>query len=487
MAARLVLGWGSSPWILTEYAQRSTGELRVVIDDGDQAEILRQHGVDVILGDPTNTETLRQVPGADPILIADDKSATNLRIAEAVRTVFPHAHLIVYTGPDPSSAQREELTGIADDVVNHIEEVGNQFVDVATSAAAVRAHRVRRLMDRIDGRLCVFMHDNPDPDAIASAMAVVELAETRDVSASAYYYGEITHQSNRAFVNLLDLEMNQLDHGAEMPECDAFALVDHSLPSVNNSLPPDVLPDFIFDHHTPRGPVDGTYVDLRESVGATSSIMVEYLRQLEIEVGEKLSTALLNGIRTDTRHFTRKVSPLDFDAAGYLWSRVDHDILDRIENPSVSRDTLNTIGEAIANRNVQGPILSACVGRIGERDALAQAAELLLQMEGMDVVLVYGMKDETVFASARARASMPGLDLSAIMRDAFGQIGTAGGHEEMAGAQIPVGVLGSPGGADEIDDRVAIADVMDDRFFETVQDWLRVDTHVQHPGQGMHE
>lgn len=471
MARRLILGWGASANILVEFEQRSAGQLAVVTKDGNLASTLREEGITVHHGDPGDTDTLQIFDGADAILVGDQRTHQNIRIAQTARDWFPHAKIIAYCGSGATPAERTQLGNSADHLVDHVSEVGDAILDVATSAAAVRAHRVRAILDSIDGKLCVFMHNNPDPDALASAVGIVRIAESRGVQAAPYYYGEITHQSNRAFVNVLDLPIQQLDPDDPFPECAAIGLVDHALPGVNDDLPPDLIPDLIFDHHTPSGPIEGRYVDLRESVGATSSMVVEYLRQLEITIGEDLATGLLNGIRTDTKNFSRKVSPIDFDAAGYLWNTVNHRALDRIENPSLSRDTLSTIGDAISERSVRGPALASCVGEISSRDALAQAADLLLQMDGIDILLVYGIEEDAVHASARARPTMQGIDLADIMREAYGPIGTAGGHQEMAGAQIPLGMLAT---TEEHDDALidVVREVIDERFFETVEDRL---------------
>ena len=45
----------------------------------------------------------------------------------------------------------------------------------------------------------VLMHPNPDPDAMASALGVAELARSADVAVSLQYPGQIRHQENRAF------------------------------------------------------------------------------------------------------------------------------------------------------------------------------------------------------------------------------------------------------------------------------------------------
>lgn len=475
MVERLILGWAPSPWVLVEFARRTTGGLMLVAQDEELTDLLRDEGIDVVRADPADAAALREVDRADAILIAAREGERNCAVAAAARTVFPDARLIAYSGSGLTPAMRGRLDRLADHVIDHVTEVGTEVVHTATSAPAVRSHRVRTMLDGVDGPLCVFMHDNPDPDALASAIALVRIAEDRGNAATAYYFGEITHQSNRAFINLLDLPAVALDPGTDLPPCEAIALVDHALPGVNDSLPPDLTPDLIFDHHTPSGPVEGRYVDLRESVGATSSIMVEYLRQLEVDIDKDLATALLNGIRTDTKNFARKVSPVDFRAAGFLWELADHTALERIEQSSLSNETLATIGDAIDARTVRGPVLSTCVGRVGTRDALAQAADLLLQMEGVELLLVYGVKDDVIYASARARPTMGGIDLAAIMREAFGAIGTAGGHEEMAGAQIPVGMLAAIEGEQEMRAIDVVREVIDGRFFETVEDWLRPD------------
>jgi nanoRNase/pAp phosphatase (c-di-AMP/oligoRNAs hydrolase) len=130
----------------------------------------------------------------------------------------------------------------------------------------------------------------------------------------------------------------------------------------------------------------------------------------------------------------------------------------------VTADTLETIAAAIVNRRVEEDVLTTAVGPISDRDALAQAADKLLEMENISTTLVFGYVDETVYVSARSQGT--DLDLGEALRDAFGQIGSAGGHAEMAGAQIPVGMLVEE--TDEGDREAVIAEVITERFFETL-------------------
>jgi nanoRNase/pAp phosphatase (c-di-AMP/oligoRNAs hydrolase) len=280
-----------------------------------------------------------------------------------------------------------------------------------------------------------------------------------------YYYGDFTHQENRAFVNLLEFDLVNAEDGVT-PEADGYALVDHSRPGVNDGLPEDLAVDIVIDHHPPRAPIEARYVDLRSDVGATSTLMVEYLDHFGVGFDADVATGLLFGIRVDTDEFTREVSPADFEAAAQLLEHADLGTLERIEAPSISLETFDTIGAAIRNRERKGEVLLTYVGRLSDRDALAQAADRLVELHGVSIVLVYGVRDGTIYASARARGT--DVDLGEVLRDAFGQIGSAGGHADMAGAQITLGVL------EAVDDREEslhdiVETVVSNRFFESLE------------------
>ena len=268
-------------------------------------------------------------------------------------------------------------------------------------------------------------------------------------------------------VNLLELTLRQLTHEDSLEEYDAFALVDHSRPGVNDQLPEELAIDIVIDHHPPRGPVPGTFVDIHADVGATSTVLAEYLERFGVDIDPQTATALFYGIRVDTKDFTREVSAMDFTAAAILLPYVDTDRLRQIEAPTVGGETLDTVARAIKNRTRRGSVVAASAGRITDRDALPQAADQLLAIEGVDTVLVFGLLDGQVFVSARSRASA--IDLGETLRDAYDQIGSAGGHADMAGAQLDVGILA--GTDDERADSLlsVVEAVITDRFFEAIQ------------------
>jgi nanoRNase/pAp phosphatase (c-di-AMP/oligoRNAs hydrolase) len=470
MVSRLVLGCGPVGQTLVEAIADGPGSLLIIDDAKSRIEALRDEKVSATLGDPTDPETVDGgVEDASVVVVADRDPEANLQAARVAKELFPDAYVIGYLGRGCTDDQREEMVELADHVIDLTDALVEQVLAVAVGENAVLTADLRRILRGIDGKLAVFMHDNPDPDAIASAVALCRIAETVGVEAEPCYFGDISHQENRAFVNLLDLDLRNFEAGADLDlsEFAAIALVDHSRPGVNDQLPEDTPIDIVIDHHPPKQPVEAEFVDLRSDVGATSTLLAEHIQRLSIELTEDVATGLLYGIRVDTKDFAREVSTADFEAASFLLPHADTATLDRVESPSVSVDTFETMARAIRNRRIEGTVLASCVGKLSDRDALAQAADQLLNMEDVTTTLVYGFRDGTVFISARARGT--DVDLGETMRTAFGQIGSAGGHADMAGAQIPLGLLGEVEAEEEASLTTVVSDVITDRFFETIQ------------------
>lgn len=460
MSSRLVLGCGSvgRRLAVTDGAE----SVLVVTTDEHRVETLRAEGVTAKHESPSDPEVLRELDAPETIVIGGDNPESNRAAARIARDVFPDAYMLAFAGRTPSDEDVADLEELADEVIDPRSTIAT-FLMERIGDEGIRTRRLRRIIRSVEGRLAVVTHDNPDPDAIASAVALAHIAEQAGTPADVCYFGNINHQENRALVNVLGFDLTNLDPDDDLSDYDGIALVDHSRPGVNDQLPPDTDIDIVIDHHPPRAPVEARFVDLRSDVGATSTLLVGYLTKLGLEPPSPVATALLFGIHIDTQDFSREVSIEDFEAAAYLTSFVDVATLELIESPSVSFETYDTMAAAIRARELRDSILLSYVGKIGDRDALAQAADQLLGMEGVNACLVYGSDEETIYASARARGIE--LDIGEALREAFGQIGSAGGHADMAGAQIPVGTLveaGEPNPHDQIREVIA------DRFFETL-------------------
>ncbi|HPX73602.1 MAG TPA: bifunctional oligoribonuclease/PAP phosphatase NrnA, partial [Methanoregulaceae archaeon] len=252
-----------------------------------------------------------------------------------------------------------------------------------------------------------------------------------------FYDGIIGHQANRTLVNLLEIKMEKMDPTV-LQECTYLALVDSPAPGVNNTLPPKTRVHIVIDHHEDGklAELPAVFVDSRPGIGATASILSQYLQELDIGVDKRVATGLLYGIRSDTRDFSRNVTPQDLINAAFLLPLTDNSLLDQIMSPSLSEETLDILGTAIANRKIQSGYLFSNVGFIRNRDALPQAADLLITLEGVNTALIYGISDEAIIMSARNRDVR--LHIGNVLKEAFGTMGEAGGHPTMAAAVIPL-------------------------------------------------
>ncbi|MDZ7700830.1 MAG: bifunctional oligoribonuclease/PAP phosphatase NrnA [Halobacteriales archaeon] len=287
----------------------------------------------------------------------------------------------------------------------------------------------------------IVCHDNPDPDCLASALALGRIAAAAGIDdRHILYSGDISHQQNRAFVNLLDIELKPFDAATvEDRQSDSLlAFVDHSIPGENNQVPPETSVDVVIDHH-PAENIDARFVDHRAELGAAATILTEYVRALDIDLDSSLATALLFAIRTDTLDFLRGATPAEYDAAGYLHDHADQEIVRKLSSPSVTGGTLDAIASAIEHRWTNGSVLISHVGRTTERDALPQAVDYLARLEGVQTAIVFGLVKDVVHVSARSPD--PRVNVGNVLHEAFADVGSGGGHHDVAGGTIPLGIF----------------------------------------------
>lgn len=401
------------------------------------------------------------------IAILSENLNDNLGAIKTIRNRFPEKFIIT------SSADTMEATELFEngaDIVIKIEEV---LVNrILTELEKIEMRQLSSdLVETIKGAgnngIAIFLQDNPDPDAIASGMTLKRIVENYGIKAELYYGGNIGHQQNKALVNLLNVKLRQLQTPAEainiVRSSGKVALIEASLPSKNNILPADVVPDIIFDHHQiDLNLVKGHFIDIRTKIGANSTILTSYIQQLELPIDSLLATALIYGIKSDTSGFTRNTTSADWQAIAFLSPIVDMNILHQIDTPPRSLETIDIIGRAIRNREIKGSYLVSFVEFINDRDALPQAADLLLQLEGVDTALVFGITEDKIQLSARSRDSR--VNIGMILEKTFGK--SAGGHATMAGGTIDLGIFS------DVSDRKALLKVTSDavkkKFFSSV-------------------
>jgi nanoRNase/pAp phosphatase (c-di-AMP/oligoRNAs hydrolase) len=370
--------------------------------------------------------------GAAFVLTGD--AAVDLRSVRELRRRRPELLLLTEAGA-PAPARPQSL-------------VAGAFIGQITELERQRAARRLAAAVKPLGRrgLAIFLHDNPDPDSISSAVALQRICARLRVRCTLYYGGEIARPENRLLVSALDAPLVQLKTASEARSAASrhagTALVESSVPGQNNILPTGTRVDIVIDHHPlPRGcSADAGFSDIRPETGAAATILAGYLRRLWMRPDPALASALLFAIKVDTDDLTRHVSADDLEATVYLAELADLRLMRTFESPPMPPSTADILARAILSRKMHRGHLLACAGDIKDRDALAVASEFLVRLEGVEAAVVFGILRGDLFISARAND--PALDMGRLLRRAFGRAGSAGGHAASAGARVPLDVLG---------------------------------------------
>jgi nanoRNase/pAp phosphatase (c-di-AMP/oligoRNAs hydrolase) len=298
--------------------------------------------------------------------------------------------------------------------------------------------RTQALLDRLRARkrLLVLTHTNPDPDSMASAMGLRLLVDRRlglptDIALS----GRVMRAENRELVRAVDLRM--LPHDTIDPSrYDAIAVVDTQPGFGHTRIPPGRAVDVVIDHHQPppnNGHEVGHY-DVRTSVGATSSMVTDYLMHANVDVPPDVATALFYGVKTDTADLSRNASPLDVAAYEFLQTRVDRVKLARITTPDVSVEYFRSLRAALNNVRFYDNVILCSLGRVEAPEMVAEVADLLLRMEGKEAVFCGGLAGKTYYVSVRT--DLLDRDAYDLIRGALDGEGSFGGHGTVAGGAI---------------------------------------------------
>ena len=435
----IIFGCGSTGYNVAEELGQESEDLVIVDKDEKRVEDLRDQKYEALVRDLRDPNLMEGLPVPEVAFILTNDRDANLTALKTIKNRYPATYVIA-RATDPVSVDLLQQEG-ADIVLYPQEVVARTAIHHIRKLHSSRlALRLYDLLAAWEGTLCIVTHLNPDPDSISSAMAlsmIARHASHNKLNCRILYEGDIGHQENRAFINLLEIKMERLTPQI-LSECNYIALVDSSAPGANNELPKTTRVNIIVDHHKngERPPGAADFVDIRPGVGATASIMTQYLMELDIPVSKSVATALLYGIRADTRDFKRNVTPQDLNYAAFLLPLTDSDLLDKITSPSISQETVEIMGNAIRNRRIRSGYLFSNVGFIRNRDALPQAADILIHLEGVNTALVYGISDQNIVISGRNKDIR--LHLGNVMAEAFSPIGEAGGHATMAAAMIPL-------------------------------------------------
>jgi len=292
--------------------------------------------------------------------------------------------------------------------------------------------RLRRFYDQFAGDDHVLIVINADPDAIASAMAIKRLLWRKVSSVTISNINVIVRPDNLAMVRLLGVALVHVDE-IDANSFNRFVIVD-SQPD-HNELLTQFTPDIIIDHHPDSG-VKASFVDIRSKYGATASIMTEYLRAARIKPSAKLATGLFYAIKTDTGNFERQTLIEDVRAFQFLYRHANIHLARKIEKSELRLDFLKYFKTALENRRMRKGRLFAHLGPVVNPDVCVLVADFFMRINTVNWTIVAGLYDKKLILVFRN----DGLRKNAgtVAKQSFGRFGSAGGHKNMARAEIAI-------------------------------------------------
>ncbi|MDX1644159.1 MAG: DHH family phosphoesterase [Thermoanaerobaculia bacterium] len=285
------------------------------------------------------------------------------------------------------------------------------------------------------GHWLVLMHDNPDPDAIASAAGLSRLlraAYGREVTTA--YGGIIGRAENREMVRLLRIKMSHVRQ-LDWKHYRHFALVDTQPQTGNNQLPDDRVPEIVLDHHPLRARTRrAAFHDVRPEYGATATIVAEYLREAGVDLSRQLATALLYAIRTETQEFRRDFCEADRELHEVLVPLADSRALGRIQTPRLPLSYFHNLHGALESLEGVGTLIVSHLHEIDQPDIVPELADLLVRLEGKTWALCTGRFGDRLYLSLRTTNTR--ADAGQLMRRLVGTRGKGGGHGMTAGGWV---------------------------------------------------
>ena len=308
--------------------------------------------------------------------------------------------------------------------------------DIGERLAALEAVLPRK------GRVLIFTHDYPDPDALAAAGALHLLLEKRfHLRSRIVFSGTAERAENRELLRHFRYKWSHADQ-LHVPKRTLRALfVDCQPWSGNISVPKFARPVAVFDHHPMLRDHSrpGLFIDLRPRMGACASVLQEYLAACDITPPPWLASCLVYAILAETIDFTRGFQPLDREAYLALSGRANLRMLGRIRNAPLPQLYFSLLQEAIANTRLYGRIAWSHLPEVPQPEIIADIADRLARLERISWSFCSGLHAGRLIVSLRS--SRRDARCGKLLQRAFHGEGSAGGHDRMAAGSLDVSHL----------------------------------------------
>jgi nanoRNase/pAp phosphatase (c-di-AMP/oligoRNAs hydrolase) len=432
---------------MLETALASSFETEFLVESRPLARKLHDAGVRITAGDLARTDTyLKADLSPTTCVLVEDSGRPGLK----KRLVAIHdagATLIYVLGMAPNGGgRREEELRAAFPTVLYLtlsELFGGPLVtQISRSLTRARVQQYQRYFADAD-RVLILLHNDPDPDAMASGLALRNILRRTKATAILGTLQGVTRPENLRMANLLDIQVESVTP-ASLGEFERIAMVDvqpHYFGELLNTV------DLVIDHHPPQPGYSAVFKDIRSDYGSTSTILTEHLRAVDVNISERTATALLYAIKSDTLFFNRQANRVDLEAFSFLYPLADATMIRKMEGSEVTLERLEYVMKAFEAGRREDQVFCAFMGQTPREDLIAYVADFFLQLEDIKWTLIAGVVNQMLVLSVRNIGYT--RNAGEYVRKYFSTLGSAGGHRAMAKAVVPMSAFRGKHGAAE--------------------------------------
>jgi len=247
--------------------------------------------------------------------------------------------------------------------------------------------------------------------------------------------GGISRAENRAMVDLLKIDLCPIEKFVWHDPSDAVVMVDSQPNTGRHNFACSIPLYAVIDHHdTPGNTSDVPFVDVRQTVGATCSLVTSYLIEQNVPIPSRVATALVYGIETELAGYPREASELDDSALLYLYPLADKDLLARIRHARLPQSYFGCLVQALQSSFIYDRLIISWINELPQPELAAEVADFLMRFEEVEWALAVGLYQDKLVLSMRSSA--PEAQAGDVLRKVVGNMGKAGGHDRRAGGAV---------------------------------------------------
>ena len=321
-------------------------EVEFLVESKPLARRLHDSGLNVVFVDLKRTDTYLKAdltPGT--CVVVEDNGRKSLRkLLEAIWDAGGTLVYVLGVGTSHTRKREEELKAQFPEL-NYLalSELfgGPLLTEFSRSLTRLKVQQYQRFFSDAD-RVLILLHNDPDPDALASGLALRNvLRRNRQTAVIAAFEG-VTRPENQRMMNLLDIQI-EIMTAAHVNDFDRIAMVDVQPHYFGGEI--DRV-DLVIDHHPEQSGYTAVYKDIRVDYGSTSTILTEHLRAVDANFSERTATAMLYAIKSDTLFFNRQANRVDIEAFSYLYPLADAALIRKMEGAEITMERLEYVLKA---------------------------------------------------------------------------------------------------------------------------------------------